>query len=98
MAQQLQTITDEKVKIKEPGKVKVVMYNDDFTPMEFVVDLLMGVFHKPQQEAMAIMMQIHRGTKETVGEYPYDIARTRVDICTRRAREEGYPLVTKVEE
>ena len=98
MAEKLQITTDERAKLKEPGKFKVVMYNDDFTPMDFVVDILMSVFHKEQHEAMSIMMQIHKGTKEVVGEYSYDIAKTRVDICTRRAREEGYPFLAKVEE
>ena len=74
------------------------MYNDDFTPMEFVVNILMDVFHKDQLEAMEIMMRIHKGTKEVVGEYAYDIARTKADICVRRAREEGYPFLVKIEE
>ena len=74
------------------------MYNDDFTPMDFVVNILIEVFRKTEQEAMAIMLAIHKGTKEVVGEYYYDIAKTRVDICTRRAREEGYPFLVKVEE
>lgn len=98
MAEKLQITTDERIKLKEPKKFKVVMYNDDFTPMDFVVDILMTVFHKEQQEAMLIMMQIHKGTKEVVGEYSYDIAKTRVNICTKRAREEGYPFLVKVEE
>ena len=47
---------------------------------------------------MAIMMQIHKGTKEVIGEYSYDIAKTKTDICTRLAREEGYPFLVKVEQ
>lgn len=85
------------VKIEEPKKVDVVMYNDDFTPMDFVVDILMSVFHKSEIEAVAIMMAIHKGTKEVVGNYVYDIARTKVDICLRKAREKGYPFLVKIE-
>lgn len=98
MAEEVKLTTNESMKLKEPGKYKVVMYNDDFTPMEFVVNILMDVFHKDQLEAMEIMMRIHKGTKEAVGEYVYDIARTKADICVRRAREEGYPFLVKIEE
>ena len=98
MAEKLQTTTKDTVKYNEPGKYKVVMYNDDFTPMDFVVMILMTVFHKSNTQATEIMMQIHKGTKEVVGEYPYDIAKTRVELCTRMAREEGYPFLVKVEE
>lgn len=85
-------------KLKEPGRYKVVMYNDDFTPMDFVVNILMDVFRKSEQEAMAIMLAIHKGTKETVGEYVYDIARTKADTCIQRARDEGYPFMVKIEQ
>ena len=99
MAEKIQTKERErtKTKLKEPGRYWVVMYNDDFTPMDFVVDILMSVFHKTEQEAVRIMMRIHRGTRETVGEYTRDIALTKVDICTRRAREQGYPFLVKAE-
>lgn len=92
---QIKSITGSK--LKEPGKYKVVMYNDDFTPMDFVVNILMDVFRKNKQEATAIMLAIHKGTKEVVGEYVYDIAKTKADICIRRAREAGYPFLVKVE-
>lgn len=98
MAEKVNLSTKEKVTLKEPGKYKVVMYNDDFTPMEFVVNILKEVFHKNHLEAMEIMMRIHNGTKETVGEYAYDIARTKANISVRRAREEGYPFLVKIEE
>lgn len=98
MGTKIQTRNTTKDKLKEPGKYKVVMYNDDFTPMEFVVDILISVFHKSEVEAMQIMMAIHKGTKEIVGEYAYDIARTKAETCVRRAREEGYPFLVKVED
>lgn len=97
MSAQLQIKSITQAKLKEPGKYKVVMYNDDFTPMDFVVNILMEVFRKNRQEATAIMLAIHKGTKEVVGEYVYDIAKTKVDICIRRAREAGYPFLVKVE-
>ncbi|MEE0347781.1 MAG: ATP-dependent Clp protease adaptor ClpS [Lachnospiraceae bacterium] len=98
MSEKLQMKKKVKEKIKEPERYKVVMYNDDFTPMDFVVSILIDVFHKTEADAMGIMLRIHQGTKETIGEYSYDIARTKVDICTRRARNEGYPFLVKVEQ
>ncbi|MBQ3600915.1 MAG: ATP-dependent Clp protease adaptor ClpS [Lachnospiraceae bacterium] len=98
MAEKTKIITKDKTLLKEPGRYKVVMYNDDFTPMDFVVEILMDIFHKNQEEAMAIMMRIHKGTKEIIGEYVYDIARTKTEKAVKRAREEGYPFLVKVEE
>lgn len=98
MAEKTKIITKDKTLLKEPGRYKVVMYNDDFTPMDFVIEILMDIFHKNQEEAMAIMMRIHKGTKEIIGEYVYDIARTKTEKAVKRAREEGYPFLVKVEE
>lgn len=97
MAIQEKTMQKDKVQFKEPGKYKVVMYNDDFTPMDFVVTILIEVFHKSEEEAIQIMFHIHNGVKEVIGEYAYDIARTKVAICTDRARTAGYPFLVKME-
>lgn len=87
-----------KIKIKEPKRYKVVMYNDDFTPMDFVVFILMDVFKKSEKEAVELMMTVHKGGKAVVGIYSYDMARTKVDRAVSMAREEGYPFRIKVEE
>lgn len=87
-----------KVKIKEPKKYKVVMYNDDFTPMEFVVYILINIFKKSEEEAVQIMMSVHKGGKAVVGIYSYDIAKTKADTAVGLSREEGYPFRIKVEE
>lgn len=84
--------------IKEPKKYKVVVHNDDFTPVEFVIDILMMIFHKNQEEATNITMAIHKGSKAVVGTYSYDIAHTKKDHATMLAREEGYPFLVTVEE
>lgn len=81
-----------KNKIKEPRRYKVIMYNDDFTPMEFVVDILMDIFNKSQPEAIELMYRVHQGNYAVVGEYTYDIARTKVNESVNRARGEGYPF------
>lgn len=68
------------------------MYNDDFTAMEFVVQVLTTVFHKSAEEAEAIMLQAHQKHSAVVGIYTYDIAMTKIQKATRMAREAGYPL------
>lgn len=85
-------------KLKEPKKYKVLMYNDDFTPMDFVVDILMEIFHKSYEEAVVIMMNVHKGDRAVVGIYSYDIAKTKTEQAMACAREEGYPFRVEVQE
>lgn len=87
-----------KVKIREPRKYKVVMYNDDFTPMDFVVEILIDIFYKDEHQAVALMYQVHEGGHAIVGVYPKDIANTKVRLATERARKEGYPFQLRAEE
>ena len=84
-------------KLKEPKQYKVVMYNDDFTPMDFVVDILKTIFNKEHQDAVEIMMQVHKGDRAIVGQYSYDIAMTKTQEAMHQARENGYPFQVKVE-
>lgn len=86
------------IKIKEPKKYKVLMYNDDFTPMDFVVEVLIEIFGKSQEEAVKLMYAVHQSEYAIVGIYTYDIANTKVETAVRKAREEGYPLRLKAEE
>jgi ATP-dependent Clp protease adaptor protein ClpS len=77
---------------REPRRYKVIMHNDDFTTMEFVVKVLTTVFFKPQPEAYSLMIKIHRSDKAVVGIYTYDIAISKKQKATTMAREEGFPL------
>lgn len=86
------------VRLKPPKQYKVIMYNDDFTPMDVVVDILMDVFHKNYEAAVSIMMAIHKGGKGLAGIYSYDIAMTKAAKAVRIARELSYPLRVEVEE
>lgn len=86
------------VQLKEPKEFIVVMYNDDFTPMDFVVDILMKIFQKKYEEAVVLMMAVHKGKKAVVGAYSYDMARSKVDKAMALARDEGYPFRVMVEE
>ena len=85
-------------RVKEPKRYCVVMHNDDFTTMEFVVEILIDIFHKDELSAQTIMMSVHKSGKAVVGTYPYDIAVTKVSQALSRAREQGYPFRMTVEE
>lgn len=91
-------INQEKVKVKKPKHYKVIMHNDDFTTMEFVVDVLMTVFKKNINEANKIMLDVHKIGRGIVGLYPYDIATTKVAIALGMAKEEGFPFNITIEE
>ncbi len=85
-------------RIKEPRQFNVIMYNDDFTTMEFVVDVLKDIFHKDEVTARSIMLNVHKKGQAVVGKYPYDIAQTKVSTALSRARDSGYPFRMTVEE
>lgn len=87
-----------KSRIKEPKQYNVLMHNDDFTTMEFVVAVLIDIFHKDEVTAQAIMLGVHRQGKAVVGKYPYDIAVTRVNAALTRAKAEGFPFRMTIEE
>lgn len=86
------TATREKVRIAMPRKYKVVFHNDDYTTMEFVTEVLRQVFNKPVDEAVALMMKVHREGQATVGVYSYDVAMTKASMAMSMARNEGFPL------
>ncbi|MCR4656613.1 MAG: ATP-dependent Clp protease adaptor ClpS [Lachnospiraceae bacterium] len=87
-----------KNKIKEPKLYNVIMLNDDFTTMEFVVEILMDIFHKPRGEAEFLMLTVHKSGSAIVGSYPYDIASTKVAEALSRARASGFPFRMKISE
>lgn len=87
-----------KIKVKKPKHYKVLMHNDDYTTMEFVVYILMDVFNKKSEEANKIMIDVHQKGKGIAGVYPYDIAVTKVDIAMSAAEEEGFPFKLTIEE
>jgi ATP-dependent Clp protease adaptor protein ClpS len=85
-------------KTKEPALYGVVLLNDDYTPMHFVIDVLESIFQKSPAEAYRIMMQVHRGGRSVAGIYPWEVAETKVDTLLTRARAEGHPLQATIEE
>ena len=82
----------QRTDLREPRRYKVIIYNDDFTTMEFVVLILTNVFFKSQAEAETLMLQVHHSDKAVVGIYSYDIALSKVQKATRMARDAGFPL------
>ena len=83
--------------ITEPPMFKVLLHNDDYTTMEFVVDLLMVVFHKSFEEATRIMLNVHKTGYGVCGVYTYEIAETKLETVHELARERGFPLKSSME-
>ncbi len=84
--------TEERREVKRPARFKVILFNDDYTPMEFVVALLEQVFRKGPAEATQLMLTIHRSGAGIAGVYALEVAETKVVKVHRMAEERGYPL------
>ncbi|HOG15900.1 MAG: ATP-dependent Clp protease adapter protein ClpS [Syntrophaceae bacterium PtaU1.Bin231] len=82
----------------EPKMYRVLIHNDHYTTMEFVVNILMNIFHKPAAEATKIMMDVHRGGRGVCGVFIYDIAVTKVSQVHQLARQNKFPLRCSYEE
>jgi ATP-dependent Clp protease adaptor protein ClpS len=84
--------TKQEENLKEPEEFRVILLNDHYTTMEFVVNILVQIFHKNLEDANRIMLDVHRRGKGTVGIYPYDIAQTKVNQVHEVAKEHEFPL------
>src|SRR3989339_1324148 len=84
--------------IREPKLYRVILYNDDYTTMDFVIEILISVFHKPMAEATRIMLDVHKKGKGICGVYTYDIAKTRVARVHQLANKREFPLKCSLEE
>jgi ATP-dependent Clp protease adaptor protein ClpS len=93
-----QVLERTREKTQEPKLFKVILHNDDYTTMEFVVQILETIFLKSPAEAFRIMMQVHVDGQGLCGLYPYDIAETRVAHVHDLARDKGFPLRASLEE
>jgi ATP-dependent Clp protease adaptor protein ClpS len=90
--------TESKQKTQRPRRYKVLLHNDDYTTMEFVVWVLMSVFHHDETSATTIMLHVHENGIGVAGVYPRDVAETRVAQVDALAREHEFPLRTSLEE
>lgn len=84
--------------IQKPKNYKVVLLNDDFTTMDFVVEILTNIFYIDILEAIAIMEKVHTEGKGVVGVFPYDIANTKAKLTIQLARKNGFPLQCELQE
>jgi ATP-dependent Clp protease adaptor protein ClpS len=82
---------------KKPELFKVLLLNDDYTTMDFVVEVLEAIFNKTPAEAFRIMMAVHTQGKGLCGLYPHEVAETKVETVMERARENGFPLRAAME-
>ena len=98
MSSEIEIELEDEKDLQEPKKYKVFLLNDDFSTMDFVIDVLVRVFRKSVDEATVIMMNIHNKGKELCGTYTYEIASTKVAQVKSMAREKGFPLKAMMEE
>lgn len=91
---------DEKIKqvVKEPDHYKVIIVNDDVTPMDFVIDILMTVFHHTIDTAKELTLKIHQEGSCVVGIYTYEIAEQKGTEVTNASKAKGYPLQVIIEQ
>lgn len=90
-------ITEKRQKIEEPSLYKVLLHNDDYTTMDFVIHVLEVVFHKSNAEATTIMMQVHQKGIGVAGIYTKEIAETKTAIVNDMARKNEFPLKSSME-
>jgi ATP-dependent Clp protease adaptor protein ClpS len=94
---ELGVITKEKVKTKKPNMYAVVLINDDYTPMEFVIYILQSIFKKSYEEAKKVMLLVHNEGKGICGVYSLDIAETKANQVVEFSRINQHPLECKVQ-
>ena len=92
-----QVLERTREKTQEPSLFKVILLNDDYTTMEFVVQVLEQVFLKTPAEAFRVMMHVHTQGKGLCGLYPHDIAETKIETVHEMAKEHGFPLRADME-
>ena len=88
----------DETKLKYPKKYKVYILNDDYTSMDFVVDILMNVFYKSYKEAENIMLEVHKKDRGLCGTYTHEIAETKVMQVLKQAKASNFPLKATMEE
>lgn len=91
-------VQQAKPQLKRPPLYKVILFNDDFTPMDFVVEILTEFFHMSQEKATQVMLQVHTKGVGVCGTYTKDVAETKVHIVNDYSREHHHPLMCAMEE
>ncbi len=91
-------VQESKPELKKPPMYLVVLLNDDYTPMEFVVEVLEDFFYMNRQQATQVMLTVHTQGKGVCGVFTRDIAETKAEQVNQYARESGHPLLAEIEE
>lgn len=91
-------VEEERPKLKKPPLYRVLLINDDYTPMEFVVDVLQSIFGMERNRATRVMLEVHTKGKGVCGVYTYEIAETKVAQVTSLAEQQQHPLLCTMEE
>ena len=92
------TVTETEKKLRPPRSFKVLLHNDDYTTMEFVVEVLRGVFKRSEADATQIMLHIHRNGIGVAGVYTKEVAETKVALVDHMAQQHEFPLLCTMEE
>ncbi|MCT7909877.1 ATP-dependent Clp protease adapter ClpS [Arcobacter lacus] len=98
MGNEIEVELNDELDLQEPKKYNVFLLNDDYSTMDFVIDVLVRVFRKSTQDATEIMLNIHNNGKGLCGIYTHEIASTKVTQVKTMARERGFPLKAVMEE
>ncbi len=98
MATHIHVTIDEETQLIYPKKYKVFLLNDDYTSMDFVIDILMNIFHKSYEQAQDIMLEVHKNNQGLCGVYTCEIAETKIAQVRRKAKDNGFPLKATMEE
>ncbi len=98
MSNEIEIELNEDLEVEEPKKYNVFLLNDDYSTMDFVIDVLVKVFRKTINEAEAIMLSVHNNGKGLCGVYTFEIATTKVAQVKSLARDKGFPLKAIMEE
>jgi ATP-dependent Clp protease adaptor protein ClpS len=93
-----QVLERTRPRTKQPVLYNVILHNDDYTTMQFVVEVLETIFHKTPAQAFRVMMHVHTRGKGLCGAYPYEVAETKVSMVHEHARGQGFPLRASMEE
>jgi len=96
--EQYQYELEEKIDLQEPKKYKVLLLNDDYSTMDFVIEVLMKVFRKNLSQASQIMLEVHNNGKSICGTYSKEIAATKIAQVSSMARSAGFPLKAILEQ
>lgn len=92
-----ETIVEDKTEVKKPRKYRILLHNDDYTPMEFVVHILQHFFHKNVEEATRIMFNVHHQGIGVAGIFPKEIAETKLEQVSQHSRKNQHPLKCTME-